>query len=906
MKRVIPLLASAHLAFGQTTVVTTLDEEFALDLPPIGIVPIADYQRATAEIGRLQRELDAALQKKALAKDVGAVVAEQKKVVQALRTQLKQAQKEEAGLLQDGQAQFAQREKAMVAKVNALEKARGVATAKFQQRIASLQSEIGRKEGDWKRKLMFAEEERDNARQALAQLEDERVREREDRKEWERSVISWRRETEHVVRAAQLKQAQDAVANTARLAADWHAERKVLQTRVAELSRQQVEDKKAWEQAVAQWQEQTRRAVRTANAQEAQKAVANTARLATEWQTEREDLTQRLKELKSLRAEENEAWKKAVADWEEKAKKAMRTASVKEAQSSVANTARLAQEWQAERTDLEEQVKEMSAKLAKLEGQLGVQGFEDQQAEVLRLGLAQKSQALTELGADASRLALEWQQERAHSRRDLDAMRGLYKSTMKDVETSDQRVRQLDAALAEKDAALEVLAQEATKLSGSWKEQRGGLQKKIATLEKKLASCQQKLGESAQQRKSASNTKLAEQLAVVADLQSNLALAKKREGSLKSGLMTLREEVAKCKKEVLNFKSQKESDAKALASLRAELKEVKDNYAAAERDLASTSKALAGSRAQRKNLQIKFDQLAAELTKAQEELKAARQEAAANQKAKAEAAEKAAQVKNLENQLGRLAVAQQELEGTLISTLGDFEQLQGAYTSLQAEAAGGGEVAQKAIAARKAAESELKTLQERLQGEEAKIGKARERVQEAEEKRKAAEAEAEAATKAAKAAATAGKAALGKFEAELQTARREMSEMQLGKELLEKEAEALRKRFVQIEPVRYQLASANVVAQQQRVLAEVKQVLEVYPEAGFSIQGHTCNIGSEEANLELSEDRAQVLRDFLVQNGIPPTRFTLVEGCGDTQPQASNETDEGRQKNRRVEIEVVR
>ena len=137
------------------------------------------------------------------------------------------------------------------------------------------------------------------------------------------------------------------------------------------------------------------------------------------------------------------------------------------------------------------------------------------------------------------------------------------------------------------------------------------------------------------------------------------------------------------------------------------------------------------------------------------------------------------------------------------------------------------------------------------------------------------------------------------------TARKELAELKNGRQQLAQEAEELRQRFVSIQPVRYQLASANVVAQQQRVLAEVNQVLEVFPKAKFSIKGHTCNIGSGEANLKLSESRAQVLKDFLVSNGVEENRFVLIEGCGDSQPQASNDTDEGRRQNRRVEIAVV-
>ena len=225
--------------------------------------------------------------------------------------------------------------------------------------------------------------------------------------------------------------------------------------------------------------------------------------------------------------------------------------------------------------------------------------------------------------------------------------------------------------------------------------------------------------------------------------------------------------------------------------------------------------------------------------------------------------------------------------------------MQKSYIQLKAKTADGGDAARQAIAAKVSAEEQLITLQQKLKAEEISLQKAKDRVRQVEEKKKAAEAD-------AKAKVEAGKVALGKREAELEKARQAMDKMQLGQKALADEAEALRKRFVHIEPVRYQLASANVVAQQQRVLAEVRQVLEVYPNANFSIKGHTCNIGSEDANLKLSEDRAIVLRDFLIENGIEESRFTLIEGCGDTEPQASNDTDEGRRQNRRVEIEVVR
>jgi len=68
----------------------------------------------------------------------------------------------------------------------------------------------------------------------------------------------------------------------------------------------------------------------------------------------------------------------------------------------------------------------------------------------------------------------------------------------------------------------------------------------------------------------------------------------------------------------------------------------------------------------------------------------------------------------------------------------------------------------------------------------------------------------------------------------------------------------------------------------------------------FEIAGHTDNTGTEEANQKLSQERAEAVKNFLVQfYGISPERLT-ARGHGESQPVASNETEEGRARNRRV------
>jgi OmpA-OmpF porin, OOP family len=66
--------------------------------------------------------------------------------------------------------------------------------------------------------------------------------------------------------------------------------------------------------------------------------------------------------------------------------------------------------------------------------------------------------------------------------------------------------------------------------------------------------------------------------------------------------------------------------------------------------------------------------------------------------------------------------------------------------------------------------------------------------------------------------------------------------------------------------------------------------------------GHTDSIGTEQYNQRLSERRAAAVKDYLVSKGIPASKITTI-GKGKSQPVATNKTAEGRQKNRRVDIE---
>jgi len=77
--------------------------------------------------------------------------------------------------------------------------------------------------------------------------------------------------------------------------------------------------------------------------------------------------------------------------------------------------------------------------------------------------------------------------------------------------------------------------------------------------------------------------------------------------------------------------------------------------------------------------------------------------------------------------------------------------------------------------------------------------------------------------------------------------------------------------------------------------------LQKYPERRVVIEGHTDTVGSDAYNLDLSERRADAVRDFLLQNGVNPAQLT-ARGYGKASPVASNDTAAGRQHNRRVEL----
>ncbi|KQC31720.1 flagellar motor protein MotB [Flagellimonas eckloniae] len=89
------------------------------------------------------------------------------------------------------------------------------------------------------------------------------------------------------------------------------------------------------------------------------------------------------------------------------------------------------------------------------------------------------------------------------------------------------------------------------------------------------------------------------------------------------------------------------------------------------------------------------------------------------------------------------------------------------------------------------------------------------------------------------------------------------------------------------------------------VMVDIIQILRKYPNANFTVEGHTDSVGSSISNQRLSEARANAVRDFLINEGIKPNRLS-AQGLGEDKPIASNATRAGRKQNRRVEINLIK
>jgi outer membrane protein OmpA-like peptidoglycan-associated protein len=108
---------------------------------------------------------------------------------------------------------------------------------------------------------------------------------------------------------------------------------------------------------------------------------------------------------------------------------------------------------------------------------------------------------------------------------------------------------------------------------------------------------------------------------------------------------------------------------------------------------------------------------------------------------------------------------------------------------------------------------------------------------------------------------------------------------------------------VNLSDVTFATGQATLVPAAREKLARVSGILAAHPTLRLEVEGHTDSVGADAMNQSLSERRAEAVRSYLVQQGVPTGSVTAA-GFGKTRPVASNDTSEGRQLNRRVELVV--
>ncbi len=106
--------------------------------------------------------------------------------------------------------------------------------------------------------------------------------------------------------------------------------------------------------------------------------------------------------------------------------------------------------------------------------------------------------------------------------------------------------------------------------------------------------------------------------------------------------------------------------------------------------------------------------------------------------------------------------------------------------------------------------------------------------------------------------------------------------------------------------VEFEFDRAELRSEDRELLARIAGVLLATADQGYAIQvfGHTDDVGTEEYNKGLSERRAGVVRDYLVEAGVNPDIVTM-QGLGKSMPLIAETTDEARERNRRVEIAII-
>ncbi len=113
-----------------------------------------------------------------------------------------------------------------------------------------------------------------------------------------------------------------------------------------------------------------------------------------------------------------------------------------------------------------------------------------------------------------------------------------------------------------------------------------------------------------------------------------------------------------------------------------------------------------------------------------------------------------------------------------------------------------------------------------------------------------------------------------------------------------------KEKIIVLQNVQFETGGTQLTAASRYELTNLVDILKKYPAVRIEVSGHTDNTGDAAVNLQLSRDRANVVYQELTKNGIEASRLT-ASGYGSTRPVATNDTEAGRQQNRRTEFKIL-
>lgn len=108
-----------------------------------------------------------------------------------------------------------------------------------------------------------------------------------------------------------------------------------------------------------------------------------------------------------------------------------------------------------------------------------------------------------------------------------------------------------------------------------------------------------------------------------------------------------------------------------------------------------------------------------------------------------------------------------------------------------------------------------------------------------------------------------------------------------------------------LDNVYFETGKADIKPTSFKEIDELAEFMKLRKNISIEIAGHTDNVGAADANLKLSQSRAEAVKNYLVKKGIDAARVQ-AKGYGDTQPIESNDTDAGKKRNRRTEVRIIK